>query len=293
MDLRYLNYFLVLAEELHFGRAAQRLHISQPPLSRMIRQMEEDLGVLLFERTKRKVILTPAGVELCHEGKQMIAQMASVKKRLNILGSGETGLLRIGYVGATMHSSLPASLAEFAQKYPDIQINFEEQNNEKLVHSLLNSTLDAAFVRTWIQAPTLTEQLIEKEEFVAILPLTHPLVHRPKISLLELKDEPFIMFSRECGPTIFDNFLMACTKTGFTPHIAHIASQFNSVLRLVEGGFGVSLLPKNIHSGYNLRLKCIALEETAEYVPLIMLYRKESSNPSLHLLRESFPIKEK
>src|SRR5690349_6268606 len=104
MDLRHLNYFLVLAEELHFGRAAERLHISQPPLTRMIQQIENDLGVVLFERTKRSVRLTPAGVELWQDAKQRLLQMQTVKKRLATHGQGQTGTLKLGYVGAVMHS---------------------------------------------------------------------------------------------------------------------------------------------------------------------------------------------
>lgn len=143
MDLRHLNYFLVLAEELHFGRAAERLHISQPPLTRMIKQIENELGVLLFERTKRSVILTTAGVELLQDAKQMVLQMETVKKRLTIHGKGETGTLKIGYVGAVMYSRLPMLLSAFTKNFPHINLQFEEQPNHSLLHGLNNGTLDA------------------------------------------------------------------------------------------------------------------------------------------------------
>lgn len=281
MDLRHLNYFLVLAEELHFGRAAERLHISQPPLTRMIKQIENDLGVLLFERTKRSVLLTPAGAELLQNAKQMVLQMNTVKKRLAIHAKGETGTLKIGYVGAVMHSGLPALLSAFAKNFPHINLQFEEQPNNILLHGLNNGTLDVAFVRTWLHPETLLEKLILSEPFVVVVPANHPLSKKNKIAVKELKNETFITFTRECGPTIFDSFLAICSKAGFTPHIVHHASQLNSVLRLVESGFGISLLPGNIEMGYKLKLKFIPLENARETVPLIMLTRKENSNPAL------------
>ena len=281
MDLRHLNYFLVLAEELHFGRAAERLHMSQPPLSRMIKQIENDLGVLLFERTKRSVLLTTAGNELLRDAKQMILQMETVKKRLAILGKGETGTLKIGYVGAVMHSGLPALLPKFAEHLPHINLQFEEQPNNSLLHGLNNGTLDVAFVRTWLHPETLQEKLILNEPFVAVVPATHQLARKNKIAVRELKNETFITFTRECGPTMFDTFLVICSNAGFTPHVLHYASQLNSILRLVEAGFGVSLLPRDIEVGYKLKLKSIPLENVRETVPLIMLSRKEDGNPAL------------
>jgi DNA-binding transcriptional LysR family regulator len=290
MDLRHLNYFLVLAEELHFGRAAERLHISQPPLSRMIQQIENDLGILLFERTKRSVILTPAGLDFLQDAKQMILQMQTVKKRLAIYGQGETGTLRIGYVGAVMHSKLPSLLAMFTKTLPHISLQFEELPNHNLVHELNNGTLDVAFVRTWLHPEKLEEKLILSEPFVAVLPINHSLSNKKIISIKELINEKFITFTRECGPTIFDSFLVMCSNAGFTPQISHHASQLNSVLRLVESGFGISLLPEQVEQGYALNLKFIPLENVEEAVPLIMLTRKENPNPALlhlqnHLLK--------
>jgi DNA-binding transcriptional LysR family regulator len=290
MDLRHLNYFLVLAEELHFGRAAIRLNISQPPLSRMIQQIEGDLGVLLFERTKRTVILTAAGLELLQDAKQMILQMETIKKRLAIHGKGETGILKIGYVGAVMHTQLPMLLSSFAENYPNVTLHFEEQPNNNLIHGLNNATLDIAFVRTWLKPENLEEKLILNEAFVAVLPDKHPLSSKEKITVKDLANENFIIFTRECGPTIYDSFLVLCTTAGFTPNILHQASQLNSILRLVESGFGISLLPKNTELGYNLKLKFIPLENVKETIPLIMLSRKENTNLALlhlqnHLLK--------
>lgn len=291
MDLRHLNYFLVLAEELHFGRAAERLFISQPPLTRMIQQIESDLGVVLFERTKRSVLLTAAGHELLQDAKQMVLQMETVKKRLAILGKGETGIIKIGYVGAVMHSELPSYLSKFNKNYPNINLQFEELPNINLVHGLNNGTLDVAFVRTFLNQDSLKEVIILKEDFVVVLPEHHKLANHKTINIKELKSENFITFTRECGPTIFDTFLSLCTNGNFSPNILHNASQLNSILRLVESGFGISILPKNAQHGYNLKLKFIPLQESIESVPLIMLTRKLNSNPALLIFEKSFTEK--
>jgi DNA-binding transcriptional LysR family regulator len=285
MDIRHLNYFLILAEELHFGRAAERLNISQPPLSRMIQQIESELGVLLFERTKRSVLLTSAGIELLEDAKQIVSQMVAVKKRLSVFGKGERGTLKIGYVGAVMHTELPMLLSKFIGQFPHINLQFEEQPNNNLLHGLNNGTLDVAFVRTWLHPENLDEKLLLSEPFVAVVPTKHSLAMKKKIFVKELKSENFITFSRECGPTIFDSFLVLCFNAGFTPQISHYASQLNSVLRLIESGFGVSLLPANIEMGYELKLKFIPLENVKETVPLIMLTRKGKGSPALSHLR--------
>ncbi|MGV3538945.1 MAG: LysR family transcriptional regulator [Rufibacter sp.] len=295
MDLRHLNYFLVLAEELHFGRAAERLHMSQPPLTRMIQQIENELGVALFERTKSSVKLTSAGAGLLQDAKQMVLQMQTVKKRLASHGQGQTGTLKIGYVGAVMHSELPTQLMTFNQLFPHIQLDFEEQPNQNLLHGLHHGTLDAAFVRTWLPVENLQQDLLLTEPFVAVVPAAHPLAGKGKIELKELRQEKFIAFSRECGPTIFDSFVVLCTNAGFTPQIVHHASQLNSVLRLVESGFGVSVLPSFTQKGYNLKVRFIPLADAEEVVPLLMLSREENPNPALQnlrnhlLLRNSLP----
>jgi DNA-binding transcriptional LysR family regulator len=286
MDDRQLTCFLTLAEELHFGRAAERLHMSQPPLSRMIQQLEQQLGISLFERTKRKVLLTAAGETLVHDARQMIIQLDTIKKRFRYLKQGQTGILKIGYVGATMHSQLPTLLSSFAKKFPAVQFQFEELPNHSLLHGLNHGSLDIAFVRTWLHPDNLSEKLITTESFAAILPNHHSLANKKKISIKELKDEKFIVFLRECGPTIFDQFLSICSKAGFTPNIIHHASQLNSILRLVESGFGIALLPQNIQNGYQLKLKYVPLINSNETIPLIMLNRKENTNPLVTYLQQ-------
>lgn len=286
MDLRHLNYFLVLAEELHYGRAAKRLNISQPPLTRMIQQIEGDLGVALFERTRRSVMLTAAGKELLADAKQIVLQTQTVKKRLSAFGKGETGVIKIGYVGAVMHTEIPTLLATFSNSYPQIHLQFEEQPNAGLLHGLYSGTMDIAFVRTWLSTHNLCEDVISREPLVAVLPNAHPLARKQTLDARELKEEPFITFTRECGPTLFDAFLSLCSKAGFTPNILHHASQLNSVLRLVESGFGISILPYSTAAAYRLKLKFIPIANTKESIPLILLSR--AGNPSLavsHLKR--------
>jgi len=188
-------------------------------------------------------------------------------------------------VGAVMHTPVPILLSKFTALYPHINLQFEELPNDNLVYGLNNGTLDIAFVRTWLHPKSLEEKVILYEPFVAVLPVNHRLCQKKKVAIKDLKDENFITFTRECGPTIFDNFLALCSNAGITPHISHNASQLNSILRLVENGFGISLLPKSTGAGVQLKLQFLPVAGCKETIPLIMLTRRENPNPGLSLLK--------
>jgi DNA-binding transcriptional LysR family regulator len=285
MDLRQMNYFLVLAEELHFGRAAERLNISQPPLSRSIQQLEADLGVILFERTKRSVHLSHAGKELLHDARQLVLQMQNAKKRLSDFGKGLSGVLRVGYVGASMHTDIVNQLAKFANENPKIQFTFEENPNNNLLFGLNNNTLDLAIIRTELMAENIQSYKLSEDPLVLVLPKNHTLAQHETVKLSAVKNENFIAFARECGPTIFDRIVNMCTQEGFSPNILHHASQFNSVLRLVESGFGVAVVPQSATYGYNLGIKCVELKNAHDPIPLYLLTKKDSNNKTLDKLR--------
>lgn len=285
MELRHINYFLVLADELHFGRAATRLHISQPPLTRAIQQLEHEVGAMLFERNKRNVMLTAAGLELLADARRMMTHLDGVKRKLKTFGSGQVGLIRIGYVGAVMHTKLPAVLKQFSAVAPEVTVALEEQSNESLLQGLHNRTIDVAFVRTWMNARELREDVIYTEPLVLVVSKLSPLARKKSISMDALANETFITFSRDCGPTIFDQFIFLCAQAGFSPRITHHSSQLNSVLRLVEAGFGVSLLPASTVGGYALNLKFLPIEQARNEIPLLMLSRPTQASEPLEQLR--------
>jgi DNA-binding transcriptional LysR family regulator len=286
MDLRLLNYFVILSEELHFARAAERLHISQPPLTRAIQQFERELGVQLFERSKKTVLLTHAGAELLKDAKVLLQQTDTIANKVKQFGGTNAGVIKVGYVGAVMHCALPEALASFSKKYPDIKLYFKENANIDMLHGVSNGLLDIAFIRTWLNPENLHQELLLEDPFIVAMSSNHKLAKKHKIKPKELAEESFIIFLRECGPTIFDNTLAICKNAGFVPNIAHESTQLNSILRLVESGYGIALLPKNIDNGYSLNIKYCALESVKEKVPLLMITRKSTPSKALGLLKQ-------
>ncbi|MGL4632517.1 MAG: LysR family transcriptional regulator [Leadbetterella sp.] len=281
MDLRHLNYFLVLAEELHFGRAAERLCISQPPLSRMIQQIEEDFGVMLFERNKKSVKLTQAGLDLLSDSKLIMRQMDAIKTKAKNHTVLNTGVLKIAYAGAVMHSKMISLLKQFSIELPNIELAYEELTNHEILYNLHEGNLDIAFVRNHLQTDGLENQVIEEVPIVAIVAENHPLAKYETLDVERFQNEKFIAFKRDCGPTLYDYSLSICARAGFNPNIVHNATQLNSIVRLVENGFGIAFLPADILEGYGLKLKAISLKNCNEKIPLIALYREQNPNPVL------------
>lgn len=276
MELRHLKYFLTLSEELHFGKAAQKLYIAQPPLSRQIKELEDNLGVKLFNRTKRNVELTPAGKYLQAEAKQIFHQLDNVKEQIQSIGRGAYGQLKIGYVGAAMHSILPDILNRMNTGFPEVKILLFEMGNEEQKKALLSGALDVGFVRV----PMIHEKLISKkiceETFSLIVSNNYPLAEKKKINLADFAKEQFISFSSVCGRSMTDNIISICHKAGFTPKISHETSQINTIIRLVESGIGYSIVPTNTRQVYNQNVKYVELKNYPERALLFLLYTQES-----------------
>lgn len=276
MDLKKLRYFLVLAEELHFARAAERLFIAQPPLSRQIQQLEKELGVSLFARTKRTVKLTPAGEFLRREAALLFEQIAAVEGRVKLVGQGTLGQVKIGYVGAVMHSLLPSLLTELGREYPQISTTLEEMPNQAQVEALRTGRIDLGFVRSPVADDRLVALPVLSETFSLVLSAAHPLAAKSDLALRDLAGEPFICFSRECGPAMVDTIFAICRAAGFAPRKAHETSQINTILRLVESNLGYSVVPSGVREGYRLNLRYVELDDIPERAEVALLY-----NPAL------------
>lgn len=276
MELRHLKYFLKLSEELHFGRAASKLFIAQPPLSRQIKELEEDLGVKLFNRTKRSVELTPAGTYLQGEVRNLFYQVDNIREQVKSIGDGINGQLKIGYVGAAMHSILPGILSKMNKNYPNIKTLLFELGNEDQKKALLSGQLDVGFVRMPILHDNLISQKIYEESFSIIIPHTHKLANKKKIDLKEFAEEQFISFARTCGKGMTDSIVSMCNKAGFTPNVTHETSQINTIVRLVESGIGYSIVPSSTKDAYRLNVKFIDLKKYPERALMFILYTRES-----------------
>jgi DNA-binding transcriptional LysR family regulator len=275
MKLRHLRYFLAVAEELHFGRAATRLAIKQPPLSRQIQSLESSLGVQLFDRTKRHVKLTSSGRYLKEAASKLLMQADQIQNTIGLMQEGKAGFVSIGYVGSAMHSILPALLRDLQECYPGIYPELCELGNDEQVRGLKSGEIDIGFVRTPISAEGLATRVMLNETFSLILPLDHRLASSSTIDLRALSDEPFIGFGRGCAPGMDDQILHICNDVGFSPRIIHSTTQLNTLLRLVESGLGYSIVPSSVRAGYALRLKFVDLVDVPQRAQLSAIYCPE------------------
>lgn len=285
MELRHLRYFLAVAEELHFGRAAVRLGIKQPPLSRQIKSLETELGAVLFNRTNRRVELTPAGKYLKASAAAVIEQADRVRNTVGLIQEGQAGLVRIGYVGSAMHSVLPDLLRALRTSYPEIYPELVELDGDCQVRALQAGEIDVGFLRPPIRAEDLDMRVVLEEPFALVVPLSHKASEAEELTLDALADEPFIGFCRSCAPGMADQVVQICNDAGFSPRIVHETSQLNALLRLVESGFGYSIVPSSVRIGYDLNLAFREIEETHHRAQLAAIYHaSERTGPAETLI---------
>ena len=246
MELRHLRYFLVLAEELHFGRAAKRLSITQPPLSFTLRSLEDELGVRLFERNSKQVTLTPAGDAFLGEVRPMLDQVRLACDVTRAVGAGRLGHLAVGFTGSMIYRGVPQVVSAFSHQHPGIEVSLREMSSTEQVNALKNGQLHAAFVNAREVPEDLAGQALPEDNFVCCLPTSHPLAKRKTVDLKRLADEPFVMFTREVAPANYDNVIAICANAGFHPKTHFAARQWLTVVALVANGLGVSLVPASI-----------------------------------------------
>ena len=244
MELRHLRYFSVLAEELHFGRAAVRLSISQPPLSVAIRQLEESVGARLFDRNSKEVRLTAAGIALQASARRLLAQSEEAALEARNVASGLAGRLRVGFVGAMLYRGLPQALKTFQAAHPAVRITLTELNSGEQISELMHDRLDVGFLHTARLPDALQSRLLLSEPFVCCLPAGHPLAGKRKVAPSDLKDEALVMFARNSSPDYHERILSICADAGFRPEVRHEARHWLAVVSLVSQGFGVALVPE-------------------------------------------------
>ena len=247
MNLRQLRYFVTLADTQNFHRAAERLNMSQPPLTVAIRKLEQELEVDLFARTTRGVVLTAAGVAALEPARIALQKADEVRQAVKAGASGESGRLVIGFVGSAVGEMLPRILPPYRKRYPGVELILQEMASVDVFSSLDAGGVDVGFVRLPVlrQSNTVV-QVIEKDVLVAAVPEKLQLQNDQQIDLAALKDQPFILLSPVS--VLYATALMACQKAGFTPRIAQQAVQLQTVLSLVRSGLGVALVPaRTIH----------------------------------------------
>ena len=246
MELRHLRYFRTVASELHFGRAAEKLHIAQPPLSHQIRQLETELGFELFNRTKRSVALTPAGHVFLTQVDRIFQQLEQAIEIGRKTSRGELGQISIGFVGSATYNILPSILQQFRDRYPQVRIELHELTTDRQLIWLHEGRIDIGLMRPPIIEPDVSSQVIFQESLVVALPVTHQLATMATIDLSSLATEPFILFPRQLAPGLYDPIITICQAAGFSPLVVQECIQMQTIVSLVSANMGVSILPESI-----------------------------------------------
>ncbi len=243
VEFRLLRSFVALAEELHFGRAARRLHISQPPLSRQIAQLEAELGVSLFTRTKRRVELTAAGRVLYERSRTNLASIEHSLEEAISVSRGEAGRLTIGLVGSAAYAILPQILSAFRTIHPGVEFRFHAMTTTQQIHALLDNRIDIGLVRTPLRSDGIDVHHLAEESLMVAIHASHSLAAQPVISMKMLADEPLLISPREDAVGYHDEVISLCNAAGFTPRIACEAQPFSTLIGLVAAGLGLAIVP--------------------------------------------------
>jgi DNA-binding transcriptional LysR family regulator len=284
MELRHLRYFIAVADELSFSRAAERLQIAQPPLSQQIQALEAELGVKLFDRKKRPLQLTLAGQAFLEEARMTLANLEQAIRKTQLINQGELGSLTIGFTSSMANDILPSILRTFRQRYPEINLILREANSGSQIQGLRDRQTDIIFV---YRTPALTEandlemMLLSQQSLVAVLPHHHPLTTQSTVSLIDLADEEFIMPLRPVVTSVSEQIYALCAQAGFVPKVAQEAIFMVTILGLVAGEMGISILPSSVQ---NLRREGVTyrpIQEKAIANPLTIAWRQENSSPIL------------
>jgi len=275
IELRHLRYFAAVAEELHFGRAAQRLHLAQPPLSQQIRRLEEILGYPLFERTSRSVSLTAAGQVFLERAQRTLRNVQRDIDETRSIGRGEVGSLHIGFVGSAMLTGLPAIFRQYRAAYPGVRLHLHESFTANVIEGLHHGTLDAGLLRDGDPgeqtgdraggragdlAGGLVTTTIYSEPYVVVLPARHPRAKQKSISPAALRDEPFVYYPRSAGVHAFEKPLALCEAHGFRPQIVQEAHNWLTILRLIGAGLGVTIAPACVRLIASPEVACLAIQ---------------------------------
>lgn len=263
MEFRHLRYFLALAEELHFGRAAERLSISQPPLSLNIQQLEASVGARLFTRSSREVRLTAAGAAFVPKARALLEQAQDAARHARDVERGRVGRLQIGFVGAMLYRGLPQMLRQFQAQHPELRVLLRELSSQDQLIELSHERLDVGFVHTTQVPPELSRILVARQPFVGCLPATHPLAGCTTLALRELEGYPFATVARAVSPDYHERIVALCTAAGFHPDLRYELRHWLSVVSLVSQGLGVALVPEALRESGLANTVFIPLTSTA------------------------------
>jgi len=281
MKLHFLRYFTVLAEELHFGRAARRLSITQPPLSSAIKALEQELGVQLLARSSKHVELTPAGAAFLEEARQILERVERAGSVADAVARGMRGRLDIGITGSLLYREVPAVVRDFGAAAPTIELVLREMGSAEQLEALLHGQLHAGFVNASAVPPQLDSLALADDEFVLCLPQAHPGAQRSVLELRELADERFVMFSREVSPANYDNVIAIFNRAGIHPRTVHAARQWLTIVAMVAHGLGISIVPRSIARSRVDGVRFVRFGGPPVATPALLVWNPANPSPAL------------
>jgi DNA-binding transcriptional LysR family regulator len=286
MDLRHLRYFQAVAEELSFSKAARRLRIAQPALSRTVQELEADLGCRLMDRDRRSVRLTPAGAALLQETGLLLDRLEESLRRVRRAASGEDGELRLGYIGPPTRPFLGRLLLEYRRRFPRVTVILEERTPERVWEMVSKGRLSVGLTRPVIahEALGLKSLTLREETLCAVVPVQHPFAEKTSLAWSDLAEEPIILLARREGAGSHDSILAACQEAGFTPRLTHTPSLIGTILQYVEAGAGIGIVPESVLPlDPSLRLLPLTPRHT---IPLVMVWSKDGDDPPVIAFRD-------
>lgn len=281
MELRHLRYFQAVAQEGSFTRAAVRLHIAQPPLSRQIRQLEDELGVTLIERGSRALKLTEAGRFLLEQSLQLTARLDEIVQGTRRLGRHERGWFGIGFVPSTLYGFVPELIRRLREADPRIEVGLAEMTTLPQLEALKAGRIDVGIGRILLDDPAIERRVLMAEPLVAALPLRHPLARRRRVGIAELAAQPFVLYPARPRPNYADHVLGLFRAAGHTPRVVQEANELQTAIGLVAAGLGVTVVPASVHRLHRADIAHVPIDADTFVSPVILSYRKDDHSPFL------------
>ncbi|MEJ8848574.1 LysR family transcriptional regulator [Variovorax rhizosphaerae] len=289
MDMRHLRCFVAVSEEMHFGRAAERLHLTQPPVSLAIKELEEELGVTLLERTSRRIALTRAGEDALRDARAVLAAADTMRKRAREAAQGLLGSLSLGFISLPAYSFLPPTLRNFTEDYQRVKVSLQEGTTDQIIDDVESGRLDVGLVfRTPDLPAALSARLVHTEPLVVALPASHPMAGDSRIALEKLSNERFLGFERHLGPMMFDAIVATCMRHGFSPKLFP-ARQMHTIVSLVSGGIGVALVPGSVQALHREGVVYRGMKGEKTFVETVVVWRKSDDSPLVRAFASYLP----
>lgn len=291
IEFRHLRYFLAVAEELHFRKAADKLFVSQPGLSRQIKQMEEELGFPLFERTNKRVTLTKAGKYLREEVALIFKNVEDTFDHAQLIHEGMEGQISFAYVGSAMQNVIPELILKIREDHPNIHYSLREMENPEQIDALLLNDVDLAFVRLEKVPKGLDIRPVFEDTFSLVVPENFELENIDLDSLTQFKNEDFILFDPSYSPAYYEQVMEIFKQSGFQPIISHNTVHASTIFRLVENNLGLSIVPSSLRLGYDMKVKFIELDQMPQRTVLSVAWNKSNRNPILGKILSKIAMK--